>query len=259
MRAWLGLLAAGALIVLVCGTYAWAGSTPVRLLTHVGGGRRLGWLGVGRHPETGLATARPVGDPSLVALVTAIPATIAAWRLGFSAEAWLGTTATLLALLLASRLAADDFYERRLAAVLVITPVALGGAYAVVVAAMWLQWIGIAGLSHGLPLRPGLNGLWLGAPNIVAALVLALAPQAMARLGRHRAAAGSLAVLAVFTVIASGTRGAFVGLAVTIPSSGRHSPSGTGGFGVRAHHHRRDLEKKKKKKEREREREKNKR
>ncbi len=192
----------------------------MRILTHAVVAFVLGGWAITalRRPEW-----RPTGPlvvPSLIALITTIPATVAASRLGLSVEAWLGTTATILVLLLASRLAMDAFYERRLAAVLVITPFALSVAYALIVGWMWIDWLQTAGPEHGLPLRPGLNGLWLGAPNVVAALVLALTPQAMVRLRRHRALAVTIAALALFTVVISGTRGALVGLVVRVGRRG---------------------------------------
>ncbi len=109
--------------------------------------------------------------------------------------------------------------RNRLGAAMVILAFAIDVAYLLAVGSWWRDWWQVLGRLSLPPLRPFYEGLTYGNPGLVAALAVLTALSATAHLGlgssRSRIAVGILWVLTVAVVIASGTRGAWVALAVT--------------------------------------------
>ena len=129
-----------------------------------------------------------------------------------------GILLAALYLLLRGTLAHPGLRERLCAAV-VILAFAIDIAYLAVVVAHWRDYWQVLGRFALPPLRPFQEGLTYGNPGLVAALAVLASVSATAHLGfagpRARVAVIVLWVLTTAVVIVSGTRGAWLALAIT--------------------------------------------
>jgi O-antigen ligase len=93
----------------------------------------------------------------------------------------------------------------------------LAVAYIGQVAYFWVDWWGVIGRIAVPPLRPSWAGLMFGSPNVTASVLLLLGPLAVAILWsrmRRRPVIALVGMLLVLAVFVSGSRGAYLGLAV---------------------------------------------
>ena len=143
-----------------------------------------------------------------------------------SQDAILQAGGLVLAFLLLSRLASDPFYRKRLIGIVVGVTLVIVIAYAIHVLVSWGIWWASIGRLTAPPLRPSTGAatvisptfayalalLNLGTVNLTAAVCLLAMPFVVAVVaGRSRGAGIVLAALAVFVLVASGSRGALLG------------------------------------------------
>ncbi len=107
----------------------------------------------------------------------------------------------------------------RLGAAMVILAFVLDVAYLAVVVSDWREYWQVLGRFSIPPLRPFFEGLTYGNPGLVAAMAVLVSVSASAQLGgatrRSQAAIAVLWALTTTVVIVSGTRGAWLALALT--------------------------------------------
>ncbi len=119
---------------------------------------------------------------------------------------------------------ADADLRPRLGAAIVILAFGVNVAYLAVVVGDWLTWWQVLGRLAVPPLRPFYEGLTYGNPGLVAAMAVMASVSATAQLGwdsrRSKAVVAVLWVLTTAVVFVSGTRGAWVALAVTAVAAG---------------------------------------
>jgi O-antigen ligase len=163
-------------------------------------------------PRTAL---RPVIISGLVALVVS---TLASREPRFAYD-YLAYAVMLAGLyLLMQRLFADSFFGPRLASLGIVLGFGLSGLYIGIVVLRWIDFWQQLGRFSTPPLRPGFEGLAYGNPSTVATVSILLWLAAAAHLGfsttRSRVALAVLGAMTAAVVFLSGSRGAWVGLAI---------------------------------------------
>lgn len=221
---WLAFSAALAYIVLVGGSYAGVGFVALRVVS-------LSMMVVGLSLWAVLALRRPEWWPRtavwpalLAPFVVVVISTLTSLypRLGLDYVAW---NALLIALyLLLVRVAATEFARKNIGAVLAFLGLIVSGVYIVLIVGHWLEWWDLIGRLSAPMLRPAYTRMLIGGPTIVAPVMILLWIGALAGVGfgtpRRRVTGGLLTVTTFTAVLLSGTRGAWLGLAVGLAVTG---------------------------------------
>lgn len=221
LTAW-SLIAAGVIYLTVAGgggyfgLYVWA----FRVLSVVvGAGAVAAWLIVGaRQPAW---RPRTVLWPAIVACLVAMGVSTVASatpRLAFDFLAYAVILAGLYLLL--QRLFADAWYRDRLGTLGVLLGFGLSGTYIGAILVHWIDfWRGLGHLAIP-PLRPEFEGLAYGNPSTIATVCIVLWLAAAGHLGfgtsRRVVVLAVLGAMTAAVVFLSGSRGAWVGLALAM-------------------------------------------
>jgi O-antigen ligase/tetratricopeptide (TPR) repeat protein len=169
---------------------------------------------------------RTVLWPAILAVLVAFAiSTALSWSPRISLEYF--AYAVLLAglYLLLVRLIASDFFRPRLYALAALILLTICAWYTWQVGNIWVEWWQLVGrVALPPPLRPGLEGLTWGSPNTVAIMVVLLLPPVLAFFwtgaSRRALVLGLLAAFTALTVLLSGSRGAWLGLAIAVGVTG---------------------------------------
>lgn len=228
---WVALAVAALWVLLVGGNHPGIERTPIRLLTQLLGAVVLiTWL-VGCvlrpswRPQSGLVL------PVAIAFAAFLLAALFSHRPRLSQDSIYIAGALTLAFLMLLRLGSDPFFGRRLRAITAAFPVLVILAYIVHTVAAWALFWQAVGAPAIPPVRPSIDaftdvspyaatlvGLF-GArlPNLVAAIVVLGAPYSIGVAAqRSRVAAACIAILAVFVLLVTASRGGAIGAVAAV-------------------------------------------
>lgn len=185
-----------------------------------------GWAAAAwRYPAARPRTAMAV--PIVAALVAMCFSTLASPRprLGIEFVGYAAVLAGLYVLLV--RLLSIESVARRIALVLAVVTIVVGGAYVLAVLGLWVEWWGLVGRIAVPPTRPAYEALMYGAPGILAAFLACAGATSVAMLwpvgGASRAfacIAATLAAVAVFLLAARSGWAAFAAAAMITAAVG---------------------------------------
>ncbi len=205
-------------VFFVGGTYGGNSVVWARVLTWIGAATVLGgWLVLAvRRPEV-----RPTGPlPMAILVATGAFALsgLASVRPRLSFEPTLIGLATALCFLALLGLLRVPGARRRAGSLVIVLAVAVAVGYLGQVLLEWANWWLLVGRVTQPPLRPNWAGLTFGSPNLVATVLLLLAPLATVLVARRagRAAAVGLAVAAGLAIFLTGSRGGYIGAAAAL-------------------------------------------
>jgi hypothetical protein len=217
---WALLVVGFAYLVLIGGSYEASSRVGVQVVAQVVVVATLvGWLVAAvRNPWWRPRSSLLV--PGGIALAAMLVCALLAADLRISFGGLVVATLGLAGLLFVERLATHPFFRPRLRVLVAAVPVGLAVLYVGQVLAGWTSWWGLVGQLVVPPLRPDSAGLTLGSPNLVATVLLLLAPLGMAvsltgdgQARRRRAAAIAIGGLALVAIALTGSRGGALGLA----------------------------------------------
>jgi O-antigen ligase len=222
--AWVAIASGIAVLLFVAGASEGIYRTPVRVLSvALAGVYLVAWLLLALwrpdlRPRSALAgpLAAALAALGVAALGAIVP------RLALDYLAYAVLLAGLYLLLV--RLWAHPGIARRLGTLCVILTAGIGVLYVIAIANRWVVLWSDLGRFIVPPLRPGYEGLWFGNPNALAPILMLLYLTAVAELGlatrRLRILFGMLGLLVAVDVLLSGSRGAWVGVAVAALTGG---------------------------------------
>lgn len=164
---------------------------------------------------------RSVLMPAIAAILVSLAVSTAVSRDPRQSIEYLGYAVLLAALyLLLVRIMAEPFLRQRMGVLAVALTAAIGGVYAVANIATWVDWWGVVGRITVPPLRPNSLSLTFGNPSAVLTIVLLFWCSTAAVVGLHsptrRAVVGALGLVTAFTILVSGSRGGWFGIALAI-------------------------------------------
>lgn len=205
------------LVVLVFGTgmYAFQVQPPARLVTEVLIGILLIAWGVVAAVRPALRPTTPLAWPVALAMAAFAASVVFSERPRLSLEPALIGVASALTFLALTALLRRPAVRRLMATTILLLAVFLALAYLVQVGVGWIGYWSLLDRLAIPPLRPSFAGLTTGSPNLIATLLLLVAPLGAAvAWGRHgRWAAAGIGLLAVTALILTGSRGGYLGLA----------------------------------------------
>jgi O-antigen ligase/tetratricopeptide (TPR) repeat protein len=158
----------------------------------------------------------------LVALAALLVATVVSPWPRFAWSALFGAVGIAAIYALVVRLLASDWLRPRMRTLVALLVVAVALMYLGQLTYYWVQWYQAAGVVALPPLRPAYAGLFYGTPNIPAGIILLVGPVVLAWVATSRRPIWAFPLGGLFGVViyASGSRGAWVGLAAAVVVAG---------------------------------------
>jgi O-antigen ligase len=218
LAAWLGIAMVAAYMVAVGGNYYGIASTPAQLTTQV-----IAYVALGGWVV--LAVVSPRWRPQTPLLAAVLIAALAYALSGFfstrprlSLEPTLAGLAFAVCFVFLTRLLQETWFRTRIGGLLVLGTVIVTTAYLIQVTVEWVKWWSLIGRLALPPLRPSFVGLTFGSPNLIATFLYLAGPLALVILYRRagRWPAAVLAAGAIFAIFVTGSRGAYLGIALAI-------------------------------------------